>query len=83
MRWPELVKKLGGVPVECATVVEIKFLNARKKFDGEGHNDVPIWALMDEEILTLDGLKDPTIDTSGYEDDGRPISLVQDKFTMR
>ena len=66
----ELVKKLGGVPVECATVVEIKFLNARKKFDGEGHNDVPIWALMDEEILTLDGLKDPTIDTSGYEDDG-------------
>ena len=66
----ELVKKLGGVPVECATVVEIKFLNARKKFDAEGHNDVPIWALMDEEILTLDGLKDPTIDTSGYEDDG-------------
>lgn len=66
----ELVKKLGGIPVECATVVEIKFLNARKKFNDEGHEDVPIWALMDESILTLDGLKDASIDTTGYVDDG-------------
>jgi adenine phosphoribosyltransferase len=66
----ELVKKMGGLPVECATVVEIKFLNARKKFNDEGHAEVPIWALMDEAILTLDGLKDPTIDSAGYQDDG-------------
>jgi len=66
----ELVKKLGGVPVECATVVEIKFLNARKKFDAEGHGEVPIWALIDEKILTLNGLEDQKIDTEGYVDDG-------------
>jgi len=68
----ELVKKLGGVPIECATIFEIKFLNARKKFDEEGHGDVPIWALVDETLVTLDGLKDPTIDTEGYVDDGLP-----------
>merc|ERR1711988_1938700 len=27
----ELVKKLGGVVVECSCIVELKFLNARKK----------------------------------------------------
>ena len=66
----ELVKKLGGVCVECASVVEIKFLNARKKLDDSGHAEVPIWALMDETILTLDGLKDEKIDTANYVDDG-------------
>ena len=66
----ELVKQMGGVPVEAACAVELKFLDARKKFADNGHSDVPIWALMDEEILTLDGLKDPTIDTAGYKDDG-------------
>mmetsp|Transcript_2081 Transcript_2081/g.4764 ORF Transcript_2081/g.4764 Transcript_2081/m.4764 type:complete len:223 (-) Transcript_2081:224-892(-) len=66
----ELVKLLGGVVVECACIVELKFLNARKKLDGLNHKDVPIWALMDESILTLDGLKDPSIDTEGYKDDG-------------
>ena len=65
----DLVKKMGGTCVECCCVVEIQFLNARKKFADLGH-DVPIWALMDESILTLDGLKDPSIPTDGYVDDG-------------
>lgn len=66
----DLVKGMGAEVVECACVVEIKFLNATNKFKESGHDDVPIWALMDESILTLDGLKDPSIDTSGYVDDG-------------
>jgi adenine phosphoribosyltransferase len=66
----ELVKQMGGVPVEAACVVELKFLDARKKFADNGHSDVPIWALMDEEILTLDGMADPSIPTDGYTDDG-------------
>ena len=66
----ELVKQMGGVPIEAACVVELKFLDARKKFAENGHSDVPIWALMDEEILTLDGMADPSIPTDGYTDDG-------------
>jgi adenine phosphoribosyltransferase len=66
----ELVKGMGGVPVEAACVVELKFLDARKKFKDNNHDDVPIWALMDEEILTLDGLADPSIPSEGYVDDG-------------
>ena len=66
----ELVKQLGATPVEAACVVELKFLDARKKFADSGHSDVPIWALMDEEILTLDGLKEESIPTDGYVDDG-------------
>ena len=57
----DLVKGMGGEVVEAACVVELKFLNARKKFEESNHGDVPIWALMDEEILTLDGLKDESI----------------------
>lgn len=68
----ELVKKLGGVPVECAAVVEIKYLNARKKLDAEGHGDVPYWALMDETMITLDGIEDSGIDIKDYVDDGAP-----------
>jgi len=44
----DLVKTLGGEVVECACVVELKFLNAAQKFKEHGHDDVPIWALMDE-----------------------------------
>ena len=65
----ELVKGMGGIPVEAACVVELKFLDARKKFEDNNHSDVPIWALMDEEILTLDGLASD-IPTDGYVDDG-------------
>ncbi len=66
----ELVKLLKGVIVECACVVELKQLNARDKLDKLGYKDVPIWALMDESILTLDGLKAKDIPTEGYTDDG-------------
>ena len=66
----DLVKGMGGEVVEAACVVELKFLNARKKFEESNHGDVPIWALMDEEILTLDGLKDASINSEGYVDDG-------------
>ena len=66
----DLVKGMGGIPVEAACVVELKFLDARKKFQEHNHKDVPIWALMDEEILTLDGLADESIPTEGYVDDG-------------
>ena len=41
-------EKLLVQVVECACVVEIKGLNAAKKFEENGHSDVPIWALMDE-----------------------------------
>lgn len=66
----ELVKQLGGNIVECACVVKLKALKADSKLAANGHSDVNIWALVDESILTLDGIKDPSIDTRGYEDDG-------------
>jgi adenine phosphoribosyltransferase len=68
----ELVKSVGGVVAECACVVEIKALNAREKFQKAGHSEVPIWAIVGEEVLTLDGLKAKAIDSTGYVDDGRP-----------
>jgi adenine phosphoribosyltransferase len=56
-----LVKMLGGVVVECACVVELKFfidppeesgLPSRKKMLTQmGHDDIPIWGLISEEIL--------------------------------
>mmetsp|Transcript_28178 Transcript_28178/g.49649 ORF Transcript_28178/g.49649 Transcript_28178/m.49649 type:complete len:231 (+) Transcript_28178:89-781(+) len=66
----ELVQLLGGTVAECACIVELKFLNARKKLDSEGYTKTPIWALMDESILTLDGMKCKDIPTDGYVDDG-------------
>ena len=67
----ELVKLMGGICVECCCVVEIKFLNARAKFDGLGYNDIPIWALMDESILTLDGMAQMSDEERAkYTDDG-------------
>ena len=66
----ELIKKFEGKIVECACVVELKFLDARGAFDKKGHGDVPIWAMMSEDILTLDGLADASIPTEGYVDDG-------------
>lgn len=67
----ELVKGMGGVCVECACAVELKFLNARGKFAEKGFDDVPIWALMDESILTLDGMASMTEEErAAYKDDG-------------
>ena len=48
----------------------LRRLDARGAFDKKGHGDVPIWAMMSEDILTLDGLADASIPTEGYVDDG-------------
>ena len=56
-------------------MVEIQFLNARKKFADLGH-DVPIWALMDESILTLDGLKDQAFRQTAMSTMVKPIDLI-------
>lgn len=56
-----LVKMLGGVVVECACVVELKFFidppvesglpSRTKMLTQMGHEDIPIWGLISEEIL--------------------------------
>ena len=66
----DLITKFEGEVLECACVVEIKFLDARAAFEKRGYGHVPIWALMSEAILTKDGLKDDAIPTDGYVDDG-------------
>jgi len=70
-----LVKLLGGVVVECACVVELKMFidppaesglpNRSKLFKDLGHDDVPVWGLVSEDILTNEA-KLP----EGYVDDG-------------
>lgn len=52
----DLIKQFEGTIVECACVVEIAVLNARAKLDSQGHSDVPVWALISEDLLQLDGL---------------------------
>eukprot|EP00980_Cylindrotheca_fusiformis_P030390 scaffold24747_cov220-Cylindrotheca_fusiformis.AAC.1 len=70
-----LVKLLKGTVVECACVVELKMFvdppadsglpSRTKLFTGLGHEDVPIWGLISEHILTTEA-KLP----DGYVDDG-------------
>ena len=70
-----LVKMMGGVVVECACVVELKMfidppadsgLPSRKKlYEGLGHNDIPVWGLISEDILTNEAAL-----PEGYVDDG-------------
>lgn len=70
-----LVKQLEGIVVECACVVELKLfidpseesgLPSRKKsFEALGHQDVPVWGLVSEDIL-LNEAELP----KGYVDDG-------------
>lgn len=57
-----LVKELGGIVVECACIVELKLFidppaesnrpNRTKLFQSLGHDDVPIWGLISEDVLT-------------------------------
>ena len=57
-----LVKMLGGIPVECACVVELKMFidppadsglpSRTKLFKDLGHQDVPVWGLISEDVLT-------------------------------
>lgn len=70
-----LVKMLGGVVVECACVVELKMFvnpseesglpNRSKMLKELGHEDIPIWGLISEDVLTNEA-KLP----EGYVDDG-------------
>ena len=57
-----LVKMLKAKPIECACIVELKMfidppeasgLPSRiKLFQGLGHQDVPVWGLISEDVLT-------------------------------
>lgn len=61
----ELVHAMGGEVVECACVVELKLfidppadsgLPSRKKdWEKKGIGHVPVWGLVSEDILTLEG----------------------------
>ena len=70
-----LVKLLDGVVVECACIVELKlFINPTeesgipsrtKLMQSLGHDSVPIWGLISEDVLTVQGTL-----PSNYVDDG-------------
>eukprot|EP00978_Attheya_sp_CCMP212_P015540 scaffold40038_cov40-Attheya_sp.AAC.2 len=70
-----LVKLCGGTVVECACVVELKMfidppadsgLPSRKKlFEELDHQEVPVWGLISEDVLT----NEATLDKN-YVDDG-------------
>ena len=57
-----LVKMMEGIVVECACVVELKMFinpteesglpNRTKLFESLGHEDVPVWGLISEDVLT-------------------------------
>jgi len=61
----ELVQQFGGLVVECGCVVELRQLNARKRFVDQGYANIPIWGLISEDVLTLKGELG-----SDYVDDG-------------
>jgi hypothetical protein len=66
---------LGGVVVECACVVELKMFidppsesgmpNRTKLFTSLGFGEVPVWALISEEILDVEATL-----PEEYQDDG-------------
>ena len=70
-----LVKMMEGVVVECACVVELKMFidppadsglpSRNKLYKDLGHDDVPIWGLISEDILTNQASL-----PEGYVDDG-------------
>lgn len=51
----DLVRTLGGVAVGFSCVIEIRALGARKMLSDAGHGHVPIYSIVEEELLTLDG----------------------------
>ena len=71
----ELVRKLGATVVECACVVELKMFidppaesglpSRTKSWKEKGMDDVPVWGLISEDVLTLKGEL-----PEGYVDDG-------------
>lgn len=71
----ELVNKMGGTVVECACVVELKMFidppaetglpSRTKSWKEKGIESTPVWGLVSEDILTLEGEVPPD-----YKDDG-------------
>lgn len=71
----QLVKSCGGTVVECACVVELKMFidppketglpSRTKLFTDLGIQDVPVWGLVSEDILTNEAKL-----TDDYVDDG-------------
>jgi len=71
----ELVHKVGATVVECACVVELKMFvdppadsglpNRTKSWKEKGIDHVPVWGLISEDVLTLEGEM-----PDGYVDDG-------------
>ena len=51
----DLVKGRGGVVVECACMIELGVLNGRAKV-AAAHPDVPVWSMISEKVLTLNGV---------------------------
>ena len=61
----ELVHQMGGEVVECACVVELKMFvdppeasglpSRTKSWAAKGISNVPVWGLVSEDILTLEG----------------------------
>jgi len=54
----DLLTNVGAVIVECACVVELKFLNGYGKLQ-EKHPNVRVWSLISEDILLLEGEAEP------------------------
>ncbi|CAM9331042.1 unnamed protein product [Discosporangium mesarthrocarpum] len=50
----DLVKRLGAEVVECACMIELKALDGVGKLHSK-HPDVPVWSLISEDVLTVDG----------------------------
>ena len=47
----------GAEVVECACMIELKALNGVGKLH-ERHPDVPVWSLISEDILTVEGVSE-------------------------
>ena len=71
----ELVRAMGATVVECACIVELKMFidppaesglpSRSASWKAKGIDDVPVWGLISEDVLTLEGEM-----PEGYTDDG-------------
>ena len=50
----DLLAAVGADIVECACIVELKFLGGYQKLQAK-HPEVKVWGLISEDILQLDG----------------------------
>ena len=71
----ELVRAVGATVLECACIVELKMFidppaesglpSRSASWKAKGIDDVPVWGLISEDVLTLEGER-----PEGYTDDG-------------